>query len=73
MGLDKHANDLMALTSRRHWIVHRVDHDDAGHRVDHDDAGEPKARPILPTTVNTWKDCVQAVGVGILDALEQKS
>jgi hypothetical protein len=73
MGLRTHATNLIALMKRRHWIVHRVDYVAAGHRGDHDDVGEPKARPILAKTVNVWKDCVRAVGFGILDALEQKS
>ncbi len=67
LGLDQHANDLIALTSRRHWIVHRVDRNrSAG------SPGRPRTRRIHSSTVNSWTKCVRAVGDGILDALEQK-
>lgn len=67
MGLDSYADDIMALTSRRHWIVHRVDRNpSAGAR------GMPKARRIHAATVNAWMECVSAVATGILDALERK-
>ncbi|MFO7566056.1 MAG: hypothetical protein R6X02_25655 [Enhygromyxa sp.] len=67
LGLDHHAEDLIALTSRRHWIVHRVD------RNPRPSAEEPETREIRVSTVTVWKNCVEAVCAGILDALEQKS
>jgi hypothetical protein len=67
LGLEDRKDDLIALTSRRHWIVHRVD------RNPGTSAEEPKTREIHVPTVNTWKDCVERVGTCILDALEKKS
>lgn len=68
LGLDHHATTLMALTSRRHWIVHRVDLNPYASLP-----GQSKTQKIHSSTVRKWKDCVNAVCVAILDALEHKS
>jgi hypothetical protein len=68
LGLDHRASHLIALTSRRHWIVHRVDKNpDAGL------PGRSKTRKIHASTVRAWKACVSEVCTRIVDALEQKS
>lgn len=65
-ALDPHKEALAAMMIRRHWIVHRADHNEnaAGSR-------RQRTRQIGASTVATWKDTVAAFCTTLLDELEQ--
>jgi hypothetical protein len=63
--LAPHKNDLAAMMQRRHWIVHRADHD-----RDVREPGRPRTRPLDRETVTIWTNTVQKFGAQILAMLE---
>lgn len=61
--LDPFAGDLAAMMSRRHWIVHRADRNQA------QGSGQFPARSLSPDTVKTWAAAVEAFGKAVLALL----
>ncbi len=62
-ALDPYGSDLAAMMSRRHWIVHRADRNQA------QGSGHFAARSLSPSTVQTWVAAVEAFGKAVLSLL----
>lgn len=61
--LDARGSDLAALMSRRHWIVHRADRNQA------QGAGRFLAKSLAPSTVVAWVESVKTFGKEVLALL----
>jgi hypothetical protein len=71
MAVDKsllapHRDVLATMMTRRHWIVHRADHNEGA-----TGPGRQRTRQIGAATVTTWKDTVAAFCCTLLDELER--
>jgi hypothetical protein len=62
-ALDPYGGDLAAMMSRRHWIVHRADRNQA------QGSGHFAAQSLSPSTVKTWLAAVEAFGKAVLALL----
>jgi hypothetical protein len=62
-ALDPFAADLAAMMSRRHWIVHRADRNQA------QGSGHFAAKSLSPSTVQIWLAAVEGFGKAVLALL----